>query len=130
LLSRLLPRVSTARHSLKKSVCGIGTRRRFNSGSSVPKGIGVYVSKPSFSLVFTVLFGMTAFLVPHRSLGEKPNVSRQQPLYISILVGLRIALIRTLFTAAPPLLPEKRKPPPHFAKEVHVRETGFEPATC
>jgi hypothetical protein len=84
-------------------------RRRFNSGSSVPRGVGVYVFKPSFSLVFTVLFGMAAFLVPHRSLGEKPNVSRQQPLYISILVGLRIALIRTLFTAAPPLLPEKKK---------------------
>ncbi|WP_368099769.1 hypothetical protein, partial [Bifidobacterium pseudocatenulatum] len=84
-------------------------RRRFNSGSSVPRGVGVYVSKPSFSLVFTVLFGMAAFLAPHRSLGEKPNVSRQQPLYISILVGLRIALIRTLFTAAPPLLPEKKK---------------------
>jgi hypothetical protein len=67
-------------------------RRRFNSGSSVPRGVGVYVSKPSFSLVFTVLFGMAAFLVPHRSLGEKPNVSRQQPLYIGMLVGLRIVL--------------------------------------
>lgn len=104
-------------------------RRRFNSGSSVPRGVGVYVSKPSFSLVFTVLFGMAAFLVPHRSLGEKPNVSRQQPLYISILVGLRIALIRTLFTQRRRYF-QKKKASSAFAKEVHVRETGFEPATC